>query len=342
MNSEIATLLYPYGIAQCSGQIKQQVEDFKVVEQLGFTPSGSGEHLFLFIQKSNLTTHQLIEKIAQETGVPARQIGYSGLKDKQAVTQQWISVQLPGCKQIPAITQTEQLQILQTQWNDKKLRIGTHKSNRFDIVIRNITGQCDNLDAVLNQIKSFGFANYFGEQRFGKQQDNVDQALKVLNNRHKNKRLSRTKKSLYLSSLRSELFNQILTKRIQQDIWLQPVDGDAYMLAGSQSVFTEALTDEILQRYKEFDVHCGVTLFGTGENRLCDEALAIENEVIPSNPDIRDTLLDNKIKRSFRANRAIAKNLKVQYLPDQAEIHVQVELDKGVYLTTLLSHLVNI
>lgn len=342
MSTDTAELEYPYGTPQCFGQIKQQPEDFKVYEQLGFAFTGAGEHLFLYVQKSGLTTHQLVNLLAEETGVPARQIGYSGLKDKNAITQQWLSIQLPGCKQIPTITQTEQFQILQSHWHDKKLRVGVHKSNRFEIIIRNIKGSVDNISSVVRQIEASGFANYFGQQRFGAQLDNVEQAIKVLNNRHKCKRLSRTKKGLYLSALRSELFNQILRQRVKQGIWQQPVDGDAFMLSGSQSVFVEPISDEIRQRYKEFDIQSGISLFGTGESRLSKQAFDIENEIFTANPEICGTLISQKMKRSFRANRMITRNLKVEYLPEQGEMHMQVELDKGAYLTTLLNHFINL
>ncbi len=340
MSSAESEVLYPYGAALCAGQIRQKPEDFKVTEQLGFKPTGEGEHLLLYVQKKSLTTHQLIAEISQQLAIPERQIGYSGLKDKHAVTRQWLSIQLPGCKEIPCFTESVQFQVLESHRHDRKLRVGSHKSNKFEIVIRNITGSIDNLENVVELIKSHGFANYFGEQRFGVQQDNVAQALRVLNNRHKSKRLSRTKKSLYLSSLRSELFNQILNLRIKKGIWLQPVEGDVCMLSGSQSVFVEPINDQIRQRYNEFDIHSGISLSGIGESRLSSEALEIENEVFAANEEIIETLLQQKIKRSFRANRIQVQNLTVEYHPEQAEMHVQVELEKGSYLTTLLSHFV--
>lgn len=337
-----AGLTYPYGTPQLAGQIKSEPEDFKVTEQLGFTFSGQGEHLYLYIQKTALTTHQLIEIIAKITGVQPRQVGYSGLKDKQAVTCQWLSVQLPGCRQMPEIEDTDQFQILHKHWHEKKLKVGAHKSNQFEIVVRNITGSMDNLSSTVDQIKQSGFANYFGEQRFGVKQDNVEQAVKVLNNRHKCKRLTRTKKSMYLSALRSELFNQIVSLRIQNGVWMQPFNGDIFILAGSQSIFTEGLTDELLQRYSEFDIHCGSSLFGTGESRLTGEAVEIENEIFNNNMDLCETLLQQKIKRSYRANRAQARNLQIEFIPEQKLIHLRVELDKGCYLTSLLNHFVTI
>ena len=335
-------LLYPAVNGAFSGTIKRHPEDFKVVEQLGFEPCGQGEHLFLFVQKRGLTTPQLIERIARQLDVSPRQIGYSGLKDKHAVTQQWISVQLPGCREIPALEQSDDFQVLQASWHDKKLRVGSHRSNRFDIVVRDVVADEAVLAQQQQRIARYGFANYFGQQRFGSALDNVAQALRILNNRHKSKRLSRNRKSLYLSALRSELFNAILSQRIGQGIWQQPLEGDVFMLAGSQSVFTEPLDDVLQQRYRQFDIHSAISLFGEGESRLSGTALAIEQQVLAAHDDIVQTLLANRIKRAFRANRAIAHDMKLDFKPEESTIQLQVELDKGVYLTTLLSHFLDI
>lgn len=342
IESGMSALVFPYGEATSSAQIKLYPEDFRVSEELGFELTGNGEHLFLYVQKSGLTTQQLTERISKIAGIHPRNIGYSGLKDKQAVTQQWISLHLPGCKQPPDIPNTEDYQILQSQWHDKKLRVGVHRSNHFDITLRNIKGDLDKILRKIGKIEKQGFANYFGSQRFGTQQDNVAQALRVLNNRHKSKRLGRHKKSLYLSALRSELFNRILSRRIELGFWDHPVQGDTYTLAGSQSLFNADIDDEILQRYAQFDIHSALSLYGSGDSRIADQALNIENEVVSSYPGISDTLIASEIKRSYRASRAIPRQLKVSYEPQQNSINLKVELAKGVYLTTLLDHFVDI
>jgi len=71
----MSALLYPYGQASGSGQIKQHPLDFQVTEQLGFELSGSGEHLFLLIEKTSLTTPQMIERVARKLDVSPRHIG---------------------------------------------------------------------------------------------------------------------------------------------------------------------------------------------------------------------------------------------------------------------------
>jgi tRNA pseudouridine13 synthase len=334
-------LTYPYGTPSLSGVIKQNPEDFKVYEQLGFEFTGEGEHLFIKVEKTELTTFQLIEIIAKHCGVAPKQVGYSGLKDKQAVTCQWLSVQLPGCKQTPDIPNGDNYRILDTVWHDKKLRVGVHKFNDFEITIRDIEGNIEGLSSAVEQIKQSGFANYFGQQRFGINQDNVSQALRVLGNRHKSKRLSRQKKSLYLSALRSEIFNQILAHRINQTIWMQPVDGDLFMLSGTQSMFAEPLNDELMQRYQALDIHSAVSLMGRGESRITKQALAIENEVLNDAGELIEILDRQEIKRAYRSSRAIAHHMVIEFL-DASTIYLKVRLEKGVFLTSLINHFLSI
>ena len=142
-------LVYPYGKAGLRGTIKQQPEDFRVTEQLGFPLTDEGEHLYLFVQKQGLTTHQLIESISRVAGIQPRHIGYAGLKDKQAVTRQWLSLHLPGVRHAPDIPDTESYQVLQAQWHDRKLRVGAHRCNLFDIVVRDVSGDMSSLQTTV-------------------------------------------------------------------------------------------------------------------------------------------------------------------------------------------------
>lgn len=336
------TLLFPYGEPVLSGLIKQQAEDFRVDEQLGFELTGEGEHLYLHIEKTGLTTHELIQQLAAAVGLHPRLIGYSGLKDKQAITRQWISLHLPGAKQMPRIEDNNQFTVLKKQWHDKKLRVGVHRSNRFTIVVRNLTGQSDNLGNIIDKIRLQGFANYFGEQRFGINQNNVEQALKHLTNRHKARRLSRQRKSLYISALRSEIFNAILSSRIAQGVWQQPLSGDLFILDGTHSVFDARIDSSIQSRYRELDIHCAVSLYGEGESRIKDLAAALEQGVFDRYPEITKTLLHMDVKYAYRAHRALARNLQIELEPETKRLHLQVELEKGVFLTTLLRHLIQL
>lgn len=335
-------LNFPYAPVKLSGTIKSSPQDFQVIEQLGFEPCGHGEHLFLRIEKTALTTHELIQQLARKTGLKTRDIGYSGLKDKQAVTQQWISLHMPASKNIPQLEDSEDYRVLQVERNDKKLRVGVHRSNAFKIIIRNLKGQSDYLDSAVGDINRYGFANYFGEQRFGSNHDNVEQALRVLTNRHKLKRLTRSKKSIYISALRSELFNQVLSRRLHEHIWKHPLQGDVFMLAGTQSVFNSDVNKDILQRYITHDIHSALSLFGRGESRLRGVAQGLEEEIFNTHGEWLEVLQQLGVKRALRANRGLVKDFKVDFQAGADEMNVSVELSKGCYLTTLLNHFIRV
>ncbi len=206
-----STSIFPYGAAQTSGLLKSSADDFEVEEVLGFEPSGQGEHLFLWVEKRGLSTNELITRIARDHGLPPANFGYSGMKDKHALTRQWLSLHLPGKADPFETPQGDGYQVLSQARHHKKLRPGTHKFNRFRLCLREVAELSEQSRQQIEQVKITGFANYFGQQRFGRKQDNVEQALSQLGTR----RLSRSRKSILLSALRSHLFNLVLAERIQ-------------------------------------------------------------------------------------------------------------------------------
>jgi len=151
------------------GVIKQRAEDFIVEELPSYEPVGQGEHLYLFIEKRDLTTTQAIGIVARRFGVRRGAIGYAGMKDKRAVTRQWLSVHLPGHDDsTPTEVHDERLTTLRAGWHANKLRVGHLLGNRFTITIR----ACDPASAedarrTLEMLATTGFANRAGEQRFG-------------------------------------------------------------------------------------------------------------------------------------------------------------------------------
>ena len=334
-------MFYPYGESLVTGKLKSEAADFKVVENLGFEPSGEGEHLFLSIEKEGLSTHELIDALARDFKLRPRDIGYSGLKDKQAITRQWVSLHLPGQMRLFEMPEINGYSILDQGWHNRKLKPGTHRSNSFEVLIRDIESFPEDSQRQVSLIKSAGMANYFGQQRFGERQDNVSRAIQVFGNPRKTRKLSRTKKSLYISALRSHLFNQILSNRIESDHWLKPVDGDVFMLAGSHSIFQEAINDEIRGRYQSFDLSSCASLFGEGESKLVGEALEIENRVLSSHPEIIECLLRLKAKLQMRPTRIDVKGLNVEHRKEEKSLLIEATLPRGSYFTTLLDHFID-
>lgn len=195
-----------------SGKFRCDPQDFCVDEELGFEPSGEGEHLYIQIEKVGQNTHWVIEELARQLDIPQQLFGRSGIKDRHAVTTQWLSVQCPNTDpdfdgiEIPGV------RILQAARHPKKLRPGTHVQNHFRIILRDLVVETDQIENVLSAISEDGFPNFFGEQRFGIDGQNLHRGWKLLSARRLGKH---KKKGIYLSALRSYVFNQVLSKRIE-------------------------------------------------------------------------------------------------------------------------------
>lgn len=151
------------------GTIKQRPEDFLVEELPQYDPCGEGEHFYLLVEKTNLSTFEMIDLVAAHFGVPRQAVGYAGLKDKAAITRQVVSVHVPGkrIEDFPMLTH-ERLGVLWADYHTNKLRPGHLRGNRFSIRVRD-THATNALRAhrVLGILESKGVPNRFGEQRFG-------------------------------------------------------------------------------------------------------------------------------------------------------------------------------
>ncbi|MFB2539632.1 MULTISPECIES: tRNA pseudouridine(13) synthase TruD [unclassified Acinetobacter] len=180
-------LTYPFEPSIVCADFKQQPSDFVVTEQLDIPFSEQGEHLWVYVSKTNLNTSFIASLLEKWADIPLRDVGYSGLKDRHAITYQWFSLRLP--KQQPPtnnfhqftksmLQPHEQATILKHIWHHKKLGRGIHKSNHFRITLTNITGDTAKINAQLELIKSMGVPNYFGTQRFGVDGNNITQAYR--------------------------------------------------------------------------------------------------------------------------------------------------------------------
>ena len=327
-------LAYPYGDAHLSARLKSTVADFEVEEELGFEPDGEGEHLFLWVEKRELGTGDLIERLARDFNLPQSSFGYSGLKDKHALTRQWLSLHLPGKEAPFDCPASEQYRILHQHRHSKKLRPGTHKYNRFRLCLREVDDLPEPTRAQIDAVTSHGFANYFGYQRFGRNADNVEQALARLGKR----RLSRRQKSIWISALRSYLFNRVLNQRIRLGHWREPLDGDVFMLRGSHSIFSEPLDAALCQRFYQHDISNCASLYGAGKNLLGGEALRIEQAEFAARPDITACLERHDSRLQMRPLRALAHGFHYEFDASERCLRVEVKLAAGCYVTCLLQH----
>ena len=163
---------------QSTALIKQQCADFIVKEDLGYEMSGEGEFVALKVRKTGATTLFVGEKLAKFAGVSERNMGYAGLKDRQAVTEQWFCLQMPG-RETPDFSrfELEGVEILTVTRHNRKIRTGSLRGNYFEILLRGAQ-PTDELKTRLDLVQNVGFPNYFTEQRFGHDGYNLTQALR--------------------------------------------------------------------------------------------------------------------------------------------------------------------
>ena len=190
-----------WGEPPVTALLKQSPEDFEVEEILGFEPDGSGEHQFLWIEKAGLNTVDAAQRLAAFAGLRDADISWAGLKDRQALTRQWFSLHLPGREVDWSSWSDPTLRILRCERHSRKLRRGSHRGNRFAIVLHELQGDVAELQQQLQRIGIDGVPNYFGAQRFGRDGRNL-----VLAQRWAAQgapRIKPAQRGLYLSVLRA-------------------------------------------------------------------------------------------------------------------------------------------
>jgi len=159
------------------GVIKQRPEDFLVQEQPLYNTRGTGEHVFMLIEKTSLTTTDIVINLAKAFRVGRNDIGYAGLKDKHAIVRQHFSVWLPDRHdEAESIERLADRRLMKILWSDRhtnKLRRGHHSGNRFIIRVRNVQ-PTDAIKAkhIIDQLYAQGVPNFVGDQRFGYRQHN--------------------------------------------------------------------------------------------------------------------------------------------------------------------------
>lgn len=327
-----------HGAPVLAARIRSAIEDFLVEEMPGFEASGAGEHLLLTVEKRGMNTAFAARRIAAWAGVDESAIGYAGLKDRHAVTRQRFSVWLPK-KISPDISalQSDDLCVLEHAWHSRKLPRGALAGNRFVLVLRTVEGEHADIETRLGVIAVEGVPNYFGEQRFGRGGNNVQQAVAMFAGR----RVKREERTMLLSAARSELFNRVLAARVEAGNWSGALDGEVWMLDGSRSVFgPEAFTEALQARLDAFDIHPTGPLWGEGELRSSDAARETELTAMQGDTAtrLRNGLERAGLKQERRALRLRPQDMAWRWLGDDA-LELAFALPPGCYATTVLREL---
>lgn len=323
-------------------------EDFQVDELPSFEPSGEGEHLLLTIRKRGQNTAYVAKQLAHWAGIAEMGVSYAGLKDRHAVTTQRFSVHLP--KRIApdlATLDDAQMQVVESTWHHRKLQRGALLGNRFVLTLRQVQGEREAIERRLQAIAARGIPNWFGEQRFGRDGGNVASALAMFGYTQDadgtlapapKRRLRNDQRSILLSAARSSLFNRVLGARVEQGNWDIGLDGEAWMLDGSRSVFGPEPWSEVLaERLARFDIHPSGPLWGVGELRSTGRAAAVEQGALsdPQSEVLRQGLEAAGLKQERRALRLRPQGLDYRW-PEAQTLQVEFALPPGCYATAVL------
>ena len=326
------------GRPKVMGCLRTQPEDFRVDELPQLWPCGEGHHLWLLVEKRGCNTDWVAGQLARAAGCATRDVGFAGLKDRHAVTTQWYSLPCPA-RDLPAWEEWKipDVRILQARRHHKKLRRGVLQGNRFKVLVRSLEGDLNDLELRLEQMKLRGLPNYFGPQRFGHCGANVRNGADWLFN---GGRLPRAKRSIYVSAVRSFLFNHVLARRLQQNSWDSLLGGEVVMLDGTRSLFLSDCGDSGLQqRCRDGDVHPTGPLPGAGGIQPRCEAAALEAAVLEPYRSLLDALGEARIEGDRRSLRLRVRELNWTLTGERLELNFA--LPPGAYATTLIDELVS-
>lgn len=214
------------------GVYKKRPSDFVVEEVPAYEPSGEGEHVYVWVQKRDVSSGELIRRIAERAGVRRRKIGMAGNKDRQAITRQWLSIHDHDLQPDSLVGPIDdQVEILRATRHRNKLKTGHLRGNRFITVIRDLAVDPDEArtraEAILEVLRVDGVPNFFGEQRFGHDLSTLKMGLRMLAGDTPGQlRRDRRLKRLAASAVQSAAFNRVLATRMDRGTTHEALPGD--------------------------------------------------------------------------------------------------------------------
>lgn len=324
--------------------LKQHPEDFVVEEIPAYEPSGSGEHLLLWVRKRDVSTEQLRAALAKGLGVPSREIGIAGNKDKRAVTRQWVSVPGTAETSLGAFT-SDDIQVLESARHGNKLRTGHLRGNRFDILLRAESGHV-NIDACehqLQRLRTIGFANYYGTQRFGRG-ETLQLGLDIIAGRRSRRAVTRAKGRtvfrLALSAVQSAVFNTVVAERVGRGLEATVLPGDVLMFRDRRTHFRTEDPAAEQQRVDAGELVITGPIFGPKMTAASNEAAELEQSALAA-MELDDEVFSRYPKMTVGTRRPLLRwpgDLSWQF--ESEGLRVQFTLDSGTYATVFLRELV--
>jgi len=315
-------------------------DDFVVDEVPAYAASGKGEHQYVHVQKRLLTTPELVRRLGKACGVNERDVGYAGLKDKYAVTTQWLSLASKTAIS-PELDLGEGVKILAVTRHDNKLRTGHLLGNRFTITLMGVHEQAfERAEAIAARLRSEGLPNYFGAQRFGHAGRNLPDALAWLGRGGRGR--NRFEQKLFPSVVQSELFNRYLSARVALGLG-QLMQGEVVRLEGAGAMFRVDDLAKEQPRFAARDLHLTGPMLGPKMRPAADAALALEQS-LTAELGLDEAMLGALGREAPGTRRdlfAPLTDLSITAVSDRAEpaLRLSFTLPAGGYATEVLRQL---
>ena len=338
--------------------------DFVVEEVPLYDWSGEGEHLVLKVRKKDLTTWDMVRILSEHLGVKVRDIGYAGLKDKDGMTMQFVTMPKKGLEEKIESFSHDKIKILEKTYHNNKLRIGHLKGNKFFLRLKKVLpSNATILSSLLEQIKKNGIPNYFGYQRFGRDRNNFSIGKEILEGvrRERNKKM----KNFYISAYQSHLFNLWLSKRVEisklfngfkedELNTLFNYSNETIKQIKAQKNFCKILPGDIMHHYphgrafmtNDIEEDSGrfyekdITLTGLLAGKKPIKADGIAGNLERDFFDECDEYLD-KMTGSRRLAWIFPTHIEYKYREDEAQFDLNFFLPKGSYATVFLEELLH-
>lgn len=262
------------------GRIKDSPEDFEVEEIPAYEPSGSGDFLYLWMEKRDMGAEYFVRQVARRLDISAGEIGTAGLKDRRAITRQMVSVPAGLDDRLDRLT-GDGMQLLRVSRHGNKLRPGHLHGNRFTIVVRDVVPEAgERLPALVGRLRRWGFPNYYGPQRFGRDGETLQRGMELLRQAANVRRMSPFLRKLALSAAQSALFNQYLAQRLGDGLMSRVLLGDVMAKRPFGGMFVAGDVAREQERFEAGEtVHAG-PMFGRKTFAAAGEAAQRESAAL--------------------------------------------------------------
>ena len=346
---------YAYTHTPLHFDFKQTVERFFVEEIPLYTPSNSGNFLILKIKKTDMSTWKLISVLSKATGLQERDIGYAGLKDKNATTIQYISIPKQAEKELNKNLTTERVEILDCLYNKAPIKVGHLKGNRFSIILQDINEKdAKFFTTTAKKMQKVGIPNYYGYQRFGEDARSYLQGKEIA---HSGKRLKGSKEKLLVSAYQSYLYNKWLGERVKLSTIIA---SNSVVQAAKKLQYPEELVKVLAKQPQFFKLFLGDLLMPYPYGKLSyvkdmhqsaqafsQEKLSPTGLLCGANVDraksdayYLEEPYDDTELNALRGDRRFAwiwpKEVETSYIAETKSLTVDFYLPKGSYATTFL------